>query len=56
MGRGSAPAWLELRTRDVLAASTFYGEVLDWAGEQPGSCVASYEHDHVVLRHGSATA
>ncbi|MFD8208805.1 VOC family protein [Streptomyces sp. NPDC059695] len=55
VGRGSAPAWLELRTRDVLAASTFYGQVFDWAGDRPGACVASFEHDRVVLRHGSAT-
>lgn len=55
VGHGGAPAWLELHTRDVFAASIFYGEVLDWAGERPGSCVASYEHDHVVLRHGHDT-
>ncbi|WP_318211960.1 VOC family protein [Streptomyces sp. SJL17-1] len=55
VGRGGAPAWLELRTRDVFAASIFYGEVLDWSGERPGCCVASYEHDHVVLRHGHDT-
>ncbi|GLX34236.1 hypothetical protein Sros01_03090 [Streptomyces roseochromogenus] len=53
VGRGTAPAWLELRTRDAFAAAIFYGEVLDWAGESPTSCVAAYEHDHVVLRHGN---
>lgn len=51
VGRESAPAWLELRTRDAFAAAIFYGEVLDWAGERPGCCTVSYEHDHVVLRH-----
>ncbi|MDX2388561.1 MULTISPECIES: VOC family protein [unclassified Streptomyces] len=55
VGRGSAPAWLELRTRDAFAAAIFYGEVLDWAGELPGCCVVSYEHDTVVLRHGRDT-
>ncbi|CAM5521076.1 hypothetical protein SNARM312S_01241 [Streptomyces narbonensis] len=55
VGRGSVPAWLELHTRDAVEASTFYGEVLGWAGEGSGSCVASHEHDHVVLRHGHDT-
>ncbi|MFD8148429.1 VOC family protein [Streptomyces sp. NPDC059708] len=55
VGHGAAPAWLELRTHGAFAAAIFYGEVLDWAGEAPGSCVAAYEHDHVVLRHGNDT-
>ncbi|MEU9233736.1 VOC family protein [Streptomyces subrutilus] len=55
VGQGSAPAWLELRTRDAFAAAVFYGEVLDWAGERDGCCTVSYEHDHVVLRHGNDT-
>ncbi len=55
VGSGSAPAWLELRTHDPLESSVFYGEVLGWAGKGPGRCVASYEHDHVVLRHGHDT-
>ncbi|WP_329619432.1 VOC family protein [Streptomyces sp. NBC_01255] len=55
VGRGSAPAWLELRTHEAFTASIFYGEVLDWAGERTGCCVASYEHEHVVLRHGHHT-
>ena len=55
VGRGSAPAWLELHTRDAFEASIFYGGVLDWAGGGAGCCVASYEHDHVVLRHGHDT-
>ncbi|MFH9725876.1 VOC family protein [Streptomyces sp. NPDC017254] len=54
-GRGSAPARLELHTRDAVEASVFYGEVLDWTGGGPGRCVASYEHDHVVLRQGHDT-
>ncbi|WP_159041813.1 VOC family protein [Streptomyces aureus] len=52
---GSAPAWLELHTRDAFEASIFYGEVLDWAGGGAGCCVASYAHDHGGLRHGHAT-
>lgn len=55
VGRGSAPAWLELRTRDAFAAAIFYGEVLEWAGSRPGCCAVSYEHAHVVLRHGHDT-
>ncbi|MET9610970.1 VOC family protein [Streptomyces sp. NPDC006512] len=55
VGRDSAPAWLELRTRDAFAAAIFYGEVLEWAGERQGCCTVSYEHDHVVLRHGRDT-
>ncbi|MEU9233935.1 VOC family protein [Streptomyces subrutilus] len=55
VGRGTAPAWLELRTRDAFAAAIFYGEVLDWAGEPPKSCAVAYEQDHVVLRHGDDT-
>ncbi|KJY30080.1 glyoxalase/bleomycin resistance protein/dioxygenase, partial [Streptomyces sp. NRRL S-444] len=53
VGRGTAPAWLELRTRDAFAAAIFYGEVLDWAGQPPGCCVVAYEQDNVVLRHGN---
>ncbi|MFB7395200.1 VOC family protein [Streptomyces sp. NPDC056191] len=55
VGRGSAPAWLELHTRDAREASIFYGEVLGWAGGGVGGCVASYEHDHVVVRQGHDT-
>ncbi|MEW2140848.1 VOC family protein [Streptomyces sp. NPDC005409] len=55
VGHGSAPAWLQLRTRDAFAAAIFYGEVLDWGVERPGCCTVSYEHDRVVLRHGHET-
>lgn len=55
VGRASAPAWLELRTRDAFDAAIFYGEVLDWGSEGPDCCTVSYEHDHVVLRHGRET-
>lgn len=57
VGRGHAPAWLELRTRNAFDAAIFYGEVLEWASSRPGSCQVSYEEDQVVLRHdGEAVA
>ncbi|MFG2639488.1 VOC family protein [Streptomyces sp. NPDC048370] len=55
VGKGGAPAWLELRTRNAFDAAIFYAEVLDWAGELPGCCQVSYEDDHVVLSHGDIT-
>ncbi|WP_189132645.1 VOC family protein [Wenjunlia tyrosinilytica] len=56
VGWGSAPAWLELRTRDAFAAAIFYGEVLDWVSEKEGGgCEAAYEDDRVVLREGGRT-
>ncbi|WP_260610359.1 VOC family protein [Streptomyces sp. WAC06614] len=55
IGRGRAPAWLELRTRDAFQAAVFYGEVLDWASGRPGCCEASYENDQVVLRRDGET-
>ncbi|MET9322819.1 VOC family protein [Streptomyces sp. NPDC003038] len=55
VGRGEAPALVELRTRDAFAAAIFYGQVLDWASGRPGCCEVSYEEDHVVLRHGHDT-
>ncbi|MCZ7456262.1 VOC family protein [Streptomyces sp. WMMC940] len=50
LGRDSAPAWLELRTRDAFDAAIFYAEILDWACEQEDCCQVAYEDDHVVLR------
>ncbi|MGW6563799.1 VOC family protein [Streptomyces sp. NPDC054975] len=55
VGKGGAPAWLELRTRNAFDAAIFYAEVLDWAGERPNACQVSYEDDHVVLSHGGST-
>ncbi|MGW0366707.1 VOC family protein [Streptomyces sp. NPDC002990] len=58
MGEGdAAPAWLELRTRDAFDAAIFYGEVLQWACDQPGCCEVAYEEEgnHILLRHGSHT-
>ncbi|MET8968491.1 VOC family protein [Streptomyces hydrogenans] len=45
-----APAWVELHTRDAFDAAVFYGGVLRWAEQEPGSCETSYEEDRVVLR------
>lgn len=50
VGRGPAPAWLELRTRNAFDAALFYGAVLEWATGRPGCCEVSYEEDQVVLR------
>ncbi len=50
VGRGSAPAVLELRTRDAFDAALFYGEVLGWAESGSSGCDVAYEHDHVVVR------
>ncbi|MFJ6567810.1 VOC family protein [Streptomyces sp. NPDC091292] len=47
-----APAWLRLRTRSAFDAAIFYGEVLEWASDRPGSCEVGYEDDEVVLRSG----
>ncbi|MFF0066330.1 VOC family protein [Streptomyces sp. NPDC005279] len=49
-GRERAPVWLRLRTRNAFEAAIFYGEVLEWASERPGSCQVDYEEDEVVLR------
>ncbi|MFD8985647.1 VOC family protein [Streptomyces sp. NPDC059564] len=52
VGKGMAPAWLELRTRNAFDAALFYGEVLEWATGRPGCCEVSYEEEQVVLRQG----
>ncbi|WKX74115.1 VOC family protein [Streptomyces sp. XD-27] len=50
VGRGSAPAWLELRTRDTFAAAIFYAGVLNWASEGEGGCDVVYKGDQVIVR------
>ncbi|MGP3922093.1 VOC family protein [Streptomyces sp. 8N616] len=55
VGRGKAPAWLELRTRDAFAAAIFYGQVFDWASDEPGAPEVEYEHDAVMVRVGGHT-
>ncbi|MBT2481467.1 VOC family protein [Streptomyces sp. ISL-94] len=52
VGKGQAPAWLELRTRNAFDAAIFYGGVLEWASGRVGCCEVSYENDQVVLRQG----
>lgn len=55
VGRGSAPARLELRTRDAFAAATFYGQVLGWGSDGKESCEVHYEDDQVLVRVGAHT-
>ncbi|MEV4431669.1 VOC family protein [Streptomyces sp. NPDC049555] len=57
IGAGSAPAWLELRTRDAFAAAMFYGEIFEWAVERPDRCEVRYEDDAVTVEsHGRTVA
>ncbi|MFJ8160044.1 VOC family protein [Streptomyces sp. NPDC096136] len=52
VGPGTAPAWLELHSRDAFAAALFYGEALQWStASGRGCCDISYEQDQVVLRY-----
>ena len=44
-----APAWIELST-DAFAAALFYGDVLDWAGQDAAHLEVYWEHERVVLR------
>ncbi|NJQ00295.1 VOC family protein [Streptomyces zingiberis] len=44
------PAWLELRTRDVFAATIFYSETLGWDTEPPERCEVRYVNEEVLLR------
>ncbi|MEW1720416.1 VOC family protein [Streptomyces sp. NPDC093109] len=55
VGRSSAPARLELRTRDAFSAAIFYGEVLAWGSGDPGSCEVAYEDDQVLVRDRTHT-
>ncbi|MET8979579.1 VOC family protein [Streptomyces sp. NPDC004539] len=52
--RRAAPALVRLHTRDAFASAIFYGEVLDWASDLPGSCEVHYEDGEVVLRSRGA--
>ncbi|GAA4656853.1 VOC family protein [Streptomyces buecherae] len=53
VGRGSAPAWLELRTRDAFAAAIFYGEVLRWAVPGEAGCEVDYAQGQVLVSDGT---
>lgn len=55
VGRGGAPARLELRTRDAFAAAIFYAGVLTWGSEEQNSCEVHYENDQVVVRDRART-
>ncbi|MFE6779952.1 VOC family protein [Streptomyces sp. NPDC057676] len=55
IGRGSAPTWLELRTRDAFAAAIFYGEVLRWAVPGEAGCVVDYAQGQVLVGDGTHT-
>lgn len=48
--RRAAPTFVRLHTRDAFDAAIFYGEILEWASDRPGSCQVHYEGDEVVLR------
>ncbi|WP_107407650.1 VOC family protein [Streptomyces griseus] len=51
VGEGSAPARLELLTRDVFEAAIFYGEVLSWSGADAGDGVEIvYQEERIIVR------
>ncbi|MFD3517643.1 VOC family protein [Streptomyces sp. NPDC058657] len=50
--RRTAPAFVELHTRNAFDAAIFYSGVLGWDSAAPGSCDVSYEDESVVLRSG----
>ncbi|MCA1221626.1 VOC family protein [Streptomyces sp. 8L] len=52
VGQGSAPAWLELRTRDASDATRFYGQVLGWSDDEGSALSPVYEDGDAVLRQG----
>ncbi|MET7860066.1 VOC family protein [Streptomyces sp. NPDC005318] len=49
VGKGSAPARLDLQTRDAFEAAIFYAEIFDWAKPQ-GGCTVNYAQDHVLIQ------
>lgn len=53
VGRGSAPARIDLQTRDVFDAALFYGDVFGWDGAH-GIDIA-YRHDHVLVERDGQT-
>ncbi|MFD9607513.1 MULTISPECIES: hypothetical protein [unclassified Streptomyces] len=54
VGRGSAPARLDLQTRDAFEAAIFYAEIFDWA-QLPGGCTVDYAQDHVLIQAAGDT-
>ncbi|WP_329459426.1 VOC family protein [Streptomyces sp. NBC_01497] len=55
VGKGSAPAWLELRTRDAAHATRFYDEVLGWSKDEGSALSPAYEDGDAVLRQDGRT-
>lgn len=55
VGHGSAPGWLELRTRDAFASAIFYAEVFEWGSGRGDRGDVSYELDEVFVRAGGHT-
>lgn len=53
VGRGSAPARIDLRTRDVFEAALFYGDVFGW--DRAHGIDISYRHDHVLVERDGRT-
>ncbi|MGW0936697.1 VOC family protein [Streptomyces sp. NPDC002666] len=49
VGRGSAPARLDLMTRHAFEAAIFYAGIFDWA-KPSGGCTVDYAQDHVVVQ------
>ncbi|MFD0344823.1 VOC family protein [Streptomyces sp. NPDC127117] len=49
VGRGSAPARLDLQTRHAFEAAIFYAGIFDWA-EPPSGCTVDYAQDHVRVK------
>ncbi len=56
VGEGSAPARLDLETRDMFGAAVFYGEVFEWAKEMPDRVDVDFRHGHVVVAFAERTA
>ncbi|MFB6987913.1 VOC family protein [Streptomyces sp. NPDC056178] len=54
VGRGSAPARLDLQTRDAFEAAIFYAEIFDWA-QPPGGCTVDYAQDQVLIQAAGDT-
>ncbi|MGW6204232.1 VOC family protein [Streptomyces sp. NPDC055089] len=49
VGRGSAPAHLDLMTRHAFEAAMFYAGIFDWA-KPSGGCTVEYAQDHVMVQ------
>ncbi|MET8746686.1 VOC family protein [Streptomyces sp. NPDC004728] len=54
VGWGSAPARLDLQTRNAFDAAIFYAEIFDWA-RPPGGCTVDYAQDHIIVQAAGHT-